>query len=226
LLLVEDECRFSSALQEGLRDAHHRVDVASDGEEGLNLARRSTYDVLLLDIVLPGPDGIEICRHLRSLGDRTPILLLTARDNSGDRLRGLDAGADDYLVKPFGFSDLLARIERLIRRRMVASEGILQVGDLTLHPDVQRVEWAGRRIGLTVREYKILETLMRRSGSMVSRDTIITSVWGVDFPHTSNLVEVYVRRLCRKLADAGAASLIQSQGVGYRLGPPATQHLA
>lgn len=222
LLLVKDECRHSSVLQDGLCQAHHSVDIAPNDEDGLNLARRSTYHVLLLDIVLTGPDGREICRRLRSMGDSTPILLLTARDTPSDRLRGLDVGADEHLAKPFAFNDLLARIERLIRRRTVLSEGILQLGDLTRHLDVQRVGWAAQRIDLTAREHEIPETLMRRPASLVRRDAIIERSGASTFLTRQVLWKCMSDDSVGSSRMSAPPPLIQSQSVGYRLGPPVT----
>jgi DNA-binding response OmpR family regulator len=221
LLLVEDEIKLGAALEEGLGRAQHTVDVALDGEEGLEFASSASYDVIVLDVMLPKVDGFEVCRRLRASGARTPILMLTARDAVGDRIAGLDSGADDYLVKPFAFGELLARIRALLRRDGSSKEGILRLADLTLDPAAQQVQWAGRPLELTAREYRILEALMRRPGWILSRDALIESIWGFDFPDTSNVVEVYVGRIRRKLAGQGAPALIQTiRGAGYRLREP------
>ena len=218
VLIVEDEVKLGAALEEGLGQAHHTVDVALDGEEGLEFARSAPYDVIVLDVMLPRLDGFEVCRRLRATGARTPILMLTARDAIGDRIAGLDSGADDYLVKPFALGELLARIRALLRRDAPSRASILQHADLTLDPAAQRVEWAGQSVAFTAREYRILEALMRRPGWIVSRDAIIESIWGFDFPDTPNVVEVYVGRIRRKLAEQGAPPLIQTvRGAGYRL---------
>jgi DNA-binding response OmpR family regulator len=221
VLIVEDETKLGAALEEGLGQAHHTVDVAQDGEEGLEYARCSPYDVIVLDVMLPKVDGFEVCRRLRATGARTPILMLTARDAVGDRIAGLDSGADDYLTKPFAFGELLARIRALLRRDAPSRASVLQLADLTLDPAAQRVEWAGQPVEMTAREYRILEALIRRPGWIVSRDALIESIWGFDFPDTSNVVEVYGGRIRRKLAEHGAPPLIQTvRGAGYRLKEP------
>jgi DNA-binding response OmpR family regulator len=218
LLLVEDEIKLGSTLEEGLERAQYTVDLARDGEEALDFARVGTYDIIVLDVMLPGVSGLDVCRTLRSDGVRTPILMLTARDAVSDRIDGLDSGADDYLVKPFAFGELLARIRALLRRDAPSREPTVHVADLLLDPAAQRVTWQGRPIDLTAREYRMLETMMRRPGWIVSREALIESVWGFDFTDTSNLVEVYMGRIRRKLGEVGAPSLIQTvRGAGYRL---------
>jgi DNA-binding response OmpR family regulator len=223
LLLVEDELKLGATLEEGLERAQYTVDLARDGEEALDFARVSTYDVIVLDVMLPKLSGFEVCQQLRTDGVRTPILMLTARDAVADRIKGLDTGADDYLVKPFAFGELLARIRSLLRRDAPTRDAIVRVAELTLDPAAQRVEWQGKPIDLTAREYRILETLMRRPTWIVSREGLIESVWGFDFTDTSNLVEVYIGRIRRKLTEAGAPTLIQTvRGAGYRLREPAS----
>jgi two-component system, OmpR family, response regulator len=224
LLIVEDERKLGEALVEGLTRAQYTADLALDGEEALEYARASAYDVIVLDVMLPKLDGFEVCRRLRAENVWTPILMLTARDAIRDRISGLDAGADDYLVKPFAFGEMLARVRALLRRDSAMKQGILQVSELTLEPAAQRVQWAGRPLDLTAREYRVLEALMRRPGWIVSRESLIESVWGFDFADTSdtsNLVEVYVGRVRRKLTEHGAPALIQTiRGAGYRLREP------
>jgi two-component system OmpR family response regulator len=224
LLVVEDEVKLGEALAEGLTRAQYTVDLALDGEVALDFARSTPYDVIVLDVMLPKVDGFEVCRRLRAEGTWIPILMLTARDAVQDRIAGLDAGADDYLVKPFAFGELLARVRALLRREASHREGVLRVAELTLEPAAQRIQWAGRPIDMTAREYRVLEALMRRPGWIVSREALIESVWGFDFADTSdtsNLVEVYVGRVRRKLTDAGAPALIQTiRGAGYRLREP------
>ena len=223
LLLVEDELKLGVTLEEGLDRAQYTVDLARDGQEALDFAHVGAYDVIVLDVMLPKISGFEVCRRLRSDNVRTPILMLTARDAVTDRIEGLDSGADDYLVKPFAFGELLARIRALLRREAPTREATLRVGDLTLDPAAQRIDWQERRVDLTAREYRILETLMRRPGWIVSRDALIENVWGFDFTDTSNLVEVYIGRIRRKLAESGAPSLIQAvRGAGYLMREPAT----
>jgi DNA-binding response OmpR family regulator len=221
LLLVEDELKLGATLEEGLERAQYTVDLARDGEEALDFARVGTYDVIVLDVMLPKLSGFEVCQQLRTDGVRTPILMLTARDAVADRIKGLDTGADDYLVKPFAFGELLARIRSLLRRDAPTREATLRVAELTLDPAAQRIDWQGRPIDLTAREYRILETLMRRPTWIVSREALIESVWGFDFTDTSNLVEVYIGRIRRKLSEAGAPTMIQTvRGAGYRLREP------
>jgi DNA-binding response OmpR family regulator len=218
VLLVEDELTLGVTLQEGLERAQHTVDLARDGDEALDYARVAAYDAIVLDVMLPKRNGLDVCRQLRTDGVRSPILMLTARDAVDDRIKGLDSGADDYLVKPFAFGELLARIRALLRRDAPSREATVRVSDLTLDPAAQRIEWSGRPLDLTAREYRILDVLMRRPNWIVSRESLIESVWGYDFTDTSNLVEVYVGRIRRKLAEVGAPSLIQTvRGAGYRL---------
>jgi DNA-binding response OmpR family regulator len=218
VLVVEDELKLGSALESGLGEAQYTVDLALDGEEALDFARTVEYDAIVLDVLLPKIDGLEVCRRLRAAGSRSPILLLTARDALADKVAGLDSGADDYLTKPFAFDELLARLRALLRRDSATREPLLRLGDLTLDPAAQRVTRADRPIDLTAREYRLLETLLRRPGAVVTRETIIESVWGFDYPDSSNLVEVYMGRLRRKLACGGGPALIQTvRGAGYRL---------
>jgi two-component system response regulator MprA len=176
------------------------------------------YDAIVLDILLPKLDGLQVCRRLRAAGTRTPILLLTARDALEDKVAGLDSGADDYLTKPFALDELLARLRALLRREASRKEPLLRLGDLALDPAAQRVTHGKRLINLATREYRLLETLLRRSGAVVTREMIVESVWGFDYPDTSNLVEVYIGRLRRKLTEGGGTPLIQTvRGAGYRL---------
>ena len=216
LLLVEDELKLGATLKEGLERAQYTVDLARDGEEALDFARVGAYDVIVLDIMLPKLSGFEVCQQLRTDGVRTPILMLTARDAVADRIKGLDTGADDYLVKPFAFGELLARIRSLLRRDAPTRDAIVRVAELTLDPAAQRVEWQGKPIDLTAREYRILETLMRRPTWIVSREGLIESVWGFDFTDTSNLVEVYIGRHSPQ-ADRGWRAHADPDGTRRRL---------
>jgi DNA-binding response OmpR family regulator len=219
LLVVEDDLKLGGALEEGLSDARYVVDLALDGDEGLAFAQTSTYDAIVLDVLLPRVGGVEVCRRLRATGNTTPILMLTARDAIEDRVAGLDSGADDYLTKPFAFAELLARLRALLRRESARKEGVLRVGDLVLDPAARSVARDGRTIELTAREYCILETLVRRPGWVVSREMLIESVWGFDYPDASNLIEVYIARLRRKLSPADEPRLIETvRGAGYRIG--------
>jgi two-component system response regulator MprA len=206
-----------------LSEARYTVDLAPDGEEALAFARAASYDAIVLDVLLPRVDGLEVCRRLRAAGSRTPILLLTAMDALEHKVAGLDSGADDYLVKPFAFAELLARLRALLRREASRKEGAISVGDLTLDPASQQARRGDRPLELTAREYGILETLMRRPGQVVSRDTIIESVWGFDYPESMNLIDVYVGRLRRKLGGEAAPALIHTvRGLGYRLAETGT----
>jgi two-component system OmpR family response regulator len=218
VLVVEDELRLASILEETLTEAQYTVDVATDGDEALLFARAATYDAMVLDVLLPGLSGLDVCRRLRASGSITPILLLTARDAEEDKITGLDSGADDYLTKPFTFGELLARLRALLRRNASQKTGVLRVSELTLDPASRAVRWRDEPIDLTARDYAVLETLMRRPGWVVTRDAMIESVWGFDSSESSNLIEVYIRRLRRKLEQHGAPPLIQTvRGVGYRL---------
>ena len=218
VLVVEDEPRLASSLEQGLREHGYAVDTALNGVDALAFTSTSQYDTIVLDVQLPGVDGLSVCRRLRSTGSLTPILLLTARDTTADKVAGLDSGADDYLTKPFDFDELLARVRALVRRGTPGRDAVLKVSDLELDPASRVVTRAGQPVPLTPREFAILETLMHRPGWIVPRDAIIESVWGFEFPDSSNLVEVYIGRLRKKL---GAPSLIQTlRGIGYRVEAP------
>jgi two-component system OmpR family response regulator len=218
VLVVEDELRLASILEEALSKAQYTVDVASDGEEALMFAQSAPYDAMVLDVLLPRVDGFEVCRRLRAAGSMTPILLLTARDAEEDKIVGLDSGADDYLTKPFTFGELLARLRALLRRNANQKSGVLRVSDLTLDPATRVVCWRAEPIDLTARDYRVLETLMRHPGWVVTREAMIESVWGFGCSESSNLIEVYIRRLRRKFEEHGAPPLIQTvRGAGYRL---------
>ncbi len=221
VLVVEDEWRLAGVLEETLSAAQYTVDLASDGEEALDFARTTSYDAVVLDVLLPRVDGLEVCRRLRAGGSLTPILLLTARDAEEDKIGGLDSGADDYLTKPFTFGELLARLRALLRRNAAQKGGVLRLSELTLDPATQVVRWRGDAIELTARDYRVLETLMCHPGWVVSREAMIESVWGFGCSDSSNLVEVYIRRLRRKLEEHGAPPLILTvRGAGYRLQEP------
>jgi two-component system response regulator MprA len=218
ILVAEDEDRLGLVLAQGLSEAQYTVDLARDGEEALAFERAAIYDAIVLDVLLPRLDGLEVCRRLRARGTGTPILFLTARDTVKDRVVGLDSGGDDYLTKPFAFDELLARLRALLRRGAASKEGALRIADLTLDPATQLVRRGERPVELTGREYRILETLMRHPGWVLSRESIIESVWGYDYPDSANLVEIYIGRLRRKLDRDGEPSLIQTvRGSGYRL---------
>jgi two-component system, OmpR family, response regulator len=218
VLVVEDESRFAAALRGGLEAEGFAVDVAGDSAEGLWLARENPYDVLVLDIMLPGMSGYQLCATLRAERNWTPILMLTAKDGEWDEVDGLDTGADDYLTKPFSYAVLLARLRALIRRGARPRPAVLRAGELWLDPAARRV-WRGSagsetEVELTAREHALLEFLMRRAGEVVGKLEIIEHVWDVNFEGDPNIVEVYVRRLRAKL---GAGAVETVRGAGYRL---------
>ncbi len=219
LLLVEDEPDAAAVLAKGLREQAYAVDVATDGATACDQAAMADYDAIILDVMLPEKDGLEVCRQLREDGLAVPILMLTARDGVLDRVAGLDSGADDYLNKPFDFRELLARVRALLRRgsRPPLPER-LSVGDLDLDTRARRVQRAGREVSLTAREYALLEYLARRAGAVVGRAEISEHVWDENYDPLSNVIDVYVQRLRRKLDGPGLASLIRTRrGEGYQL---------
>jgi DNA-binding response OmpR family regulator len=221
LLVVEDEPKVAAAVRRGLEAEGFAVDVARDGPEGLWLAQEHPYDALILDIMLPGFTGYELCARLRAAGDWTPILMLTARDADLDEARALDTGADDFLRKPFSFLVLLARVRALLRRGRPARPPLLEVCDLRLDPAAHRC-WRGDvEITLTAREFAVLEYLLRHAGDVVSKAAILENVWDFNFDGDPNIVEVYIRHLRTKLDDPFDRRLIETiRGAGYRL-PPA-----
>lgn len=218
ILVVEDERRIAAFIKRGLEEEHYAVDVAYDGEKALDWADVVDYDLIVLDVLLPKKDGIQVCRELRTRGNKVPILMLTARDTIEDRVRGLDSGADDYLVKPFAFQELLARIRALLRRQGEVKITRLQVGDLVLDTVTHRATRAGRMIELTAREYALLEFLMRHPRQVLSRTQIAEHVWNYDFFSTSNVVDVYIRYLRRKIDEGFDVKLIKTvRGAGYKI---------
>jgi two-component system OmpR family response regulator len=209
---------MARALRRGLEREGHAVEVAADGEDGLHIGRTSEFDVIVLDVMLPGRDGFSVCRELRGAGVWTPVLMLTARDAVDDRIRGLDAGADDYLVKPFAFGELLARLRALIRRGPSDRPPILDVGDVRLDPAAHTVARADVTVDLTTREFALLEFLMRHPGEAVSRTRILEQVWDMNYDGFSNVVDVYVGYLRKKLEEPFGRPLIRTvRGVGYSL---------
>ena len=221
ILVVDDDRRLCAVIRRGLLEESYAVDLAYDGEDGEYLAEVNPYDLIILDIMLPVKDGIEVCRELRAKKITTPILMLTAKDAVEDRVKGLDTGADDYLVKPFAFSELLARVRALLRREGTSKSPELRVGDLVLNTLTRQVNRGQRPIELTTKEYVILEYLMRHPKMVVTRTMIEEHAWDYDFDSLSNLVDVYIRRLRRKLDTEGEDSLIQTvRGAGYRLKAP------
>jgi len=218
LLVVEDEGGIAGALRQGLSECGYAVDLARDGIEARDHALAATYDVILLDILLPKLDGISLLRDLRRRGMTTPILLLTARDAIDDRVAGLDAGADDYLVKPFSFSELLARIRALLRRPVLQTANKLASGDISMDLGARTVTRGAQTIVLTPREFAVLEYLLRHPGQALSRSQIAERVWSWEFHGETNIVDVYIGYLRRKLDESGAPSVIETlRGYGYRL---------
>jgi len=221
VLVVEDEHRMAAYIGRALVEASFAVDVANDGSHGLELARSRDYDAIVLDVMLPQVDGLTLCRTLRVEGRQTPVIMLTARDLVEDRVLGLDAGADDYLVKPFAIAELAARLRALQRRHLPARSTTLRVGDLTLDPASRMVTRGSHPITLTAREFALLEYLMRRAGSVLTRTMIAEHVWDFAFDHASNVVDVYVKHLRDKIDVAGQPSLIHAmRGIGYVLRDP------
>jgi DNA-binding response OmpR family regulator len=220
ILVIEDDRKAASLLAAGLEEERFVVDVAHSGDAGDEMASVNDYDVIILDWVLPDREGIVVCRDLRERGISTPILMLTARDSLGDRVTGLNTGADDYLTKPFGFSELLARIHALLRRSDSTRSVVLRVADLTLDPLSHRVTRAGLPIGLTPKEYVILEVLMRHAGEVVSRAMLAERVWDVEPEGLSNLLDVHVSHLRKKIDTERRPPLLHTvRGGGYMVAP-------
>ncbi|MEA2126318.1 MAG: two-component system, OmpR family, response regulator [Solirubrobacteraceae bacterium] len=217
VLVVEDDEKLAAAVVRGLRHEGYAVDHVSDGEAALVNAAVYEYDAVVLDLMLPLRDGLEVCRLMRERGNTVPVLMLTARGDVADRIGGLDSGADDYLVKPFDFGELLARLRALIRRTPVERPARLEVGDLVVDPAARTVVHAGSRVELTAREFAILELLARRPGQVVSRTTLLEHVWDANFYGSTNIVDVYVGYLRRKL---GSETIQTVRGVGFKLQAP------
>jgi two-component system, OmpR family, response regulator len=218
VLIVEDEERMASLVRRGLENEGLAADVAANGEDALWLAGAHDYDAIVLDVMLPGVDGFETCRRLRAAGTWAPVLMLTARDAVDDRVAGLDSGADDYLVKPFAFPELLARLRALARRGEGERPAFLEVGDLRLDPATREVSRAGSAIELSAKEFALLETFMRRPGEVLSRLHMLEHAWDFAYDNRSNVVDVYVRRLRRKIDEPFCCNSLETvRGVGYRL---------
>ena len=219
ILLIEDDRTIATYLRSGLEEHGYAVDVAYTGVEALEWAKGGIFDLMVLDIMIPPPDGITVCRELRAQGNDTPILMLTARDTVNDRIIGLDAGADDYLIKPFAIKELLARLRALTRRSPgISKTPVLQFSDLSLDDRTLQVTRAGQVIDLTVKEYAVLECLMRAAGNILTREVIANHVWSYNVEHESNVIDVYIRNLRRKVDDPHPLKLIHTvRGMGYRL---------
>lgn len=220
ILIVEDDAALSSFLRKGLEAEHHAVDTANDGEQGRAMALEFDYDLVVLDLNLPGVDGLSILKSVRQRKTSLPVMILTARGRVEDRVQCLDTGADDYLVKPFSFLELSARARALLRRSHLPLESVLTVRDLSLDRVQRKVERAGRHIELTTKEFALLEYLMRNAGRRLTRPMIIEHVWNLSFDSTTNVVDVYINYLRRKVDDGFSPALIHTvRGVGYQISP-------
>ena len=218
VLVVDDEPQLRRALERALKLEGYEVDLAADGEEALGAAAGAQFDAVVLDVLMPKRDGLSVCRELRERGDHTPVLMLTARDAIQDRVDGLDAGADDYVVKPFALEELLARLRALLRRTNGEVDGELSYADLTLDPATREVRRGERPVELTKTEFSLLEHLMRNPRLVLTRSQLFEAVWGYDFGPRSNSLEVYIGYLRRKTEEGGEPRLIQTvRGVGYSL---------
>ncbi len=218
VLIVEDELRMASLIRRGLTQEGLAVDVAVSGEEALWMAPAAEYDAIVLDVMLPGINGFETCRRLRTSGVWAPVLMLTARDSVEDRVKGLDMGADDYVVKPFAFAELLARLRALVRRGDAERPSVLEVGDLRLDPATRRVSRGSTEIKLSSKEFAVLETFMRRPDEVLSRLNLLEHAWDFAYDNKSNIVDVYIRHLRNKIDKPfDCASLETVRGAGYRL---------
>jgi two-component system OmpR family response regulator len=218
VLVVEDEAKLAALLRRGLVEEAYAADVARTGEDALWMARATEYDAIVLDVMLPGVDGVEVCRRLRADGVWSPVLMLTARDGVDDRVRGLDVGADDYLVKPFAFAELLARLRALARRGVPERPAVLSVGDLRLDPATRRVWRGDAEIELSAKEFALLETFMRRPGRVLSRYDLLEHAWDEGYERRSNVTDVYVRYVREKIdRPFGRESIETVRGAGYRL---------
>jgi|SRR6185312_13612537 two-component system OmpR family response regulator len=214
VLVVEDEARMAELLERGLREEGYAPDVARTGEDALWMARAVDYDAIVLDVMLPGADGMEICRSLRTAGVWSPVLMLTARDAVDDRITGLDAGADDYLLKPFSFGELFARLRALVRRAPHERPTVVRVGDLRLDPASRRAWRGDAELRLSTKSFALLEAFMRRPGEVLSRDQLLEAAWDMAFERRSNIVDVYVKALREQI---GAEAIETLRGIGYRL---------
>ena len=224
ILLIEDETKIASFIRRGLREEHYTVDVADTGEKGLYTAEINPYDLIILDLMLPDRDGLTVCRELRKKQINTPVLMLTARNAVRDKVSGLDAGADDYLTKPFAFNELLARVRALLRRQGTNKTTILKVADLEINQLTQKAHRNSKPINLTSKEYALLEFLMLNANQLVTRTMISEHVWQEDFDSFTNVIDVYINYLRKKIDQPTAKKLIHTiRGSGYILKDPATE---
>ena len=218
ILLVEDEPNAARMLAKGLREEAYAVDVVGDGERALELAQLNDYDLIILDVMLPGKDGFQVCRDLRTAGSAVPVIMLTARDAVEDKVEGLDSGADDYLLKPFEFEELLARVRALLRRKPALYPEVITVADLSVDIRARRASRAGRELGLTGKEFALLEYLARHAGEVVSRAEISEHVWDQSYDPFSKVIDVFIQRLRRKIDEGHPLKLIHTRrGEGYVL---------
>lgn len=218
ILIVEDDKKLGTFLKKGLKEEQYAVDVSRNGNDALFYAQVNDYDVIILDLMLPGKDGMDVCRELREKSVFTPILMLTAKDTVEDKISGLSEGADDYLTKPFSFAELLARIRALLRRKQDYTENVLKVGDLELDPIRRKVTRAGKEMSLTGKEYGVLEYLMRNKGRILTEWMILEHVWDMNYEGTSNVVNVYINHLRNKIDKGKEKKLIHTvRGYGYKI---------
>jgi len=218
ILVVEDEVKIVRFIKKGLEMEHYTVEVAYDGEEALDKALINTYDLIILDVMMPKMDGVEVCRKIREQKIETPIIMLTAKDTVEDRIKGLDAGADDYLVKPFSFGELVARMRALLRREKIVKSTKLQVGDLILDPATHEVYRGDKNIQLSSKEYRLLDYMMRRPGHVCTRTMIGEHIWGYNFTDDSNVIDVYISYLRKKVDSGFKKRLIHTiRDVGYKV---------
>lgn len=217
ILIVEDEIKLNKALSTGLQNHGYAVESAFDGEEGEKMARINVYDLILLDVMMPKRDGVEVCTNLRKAGKKTPILMLTAKDAIEDRVNGLDAGADDYLIKPFAFEELLARVRTLFRRAPLTATDTFDLDDLHLDTRTQRVTINSKEIELTLREYALLEYFLRNKDTVLTRGDLLEHVWDINYDSMSNVVDVHLKNLRKKLPKIYAKRIKTIWGKGYKL---------
>ncbi len=223
ILVVEDEKKVGNFIRKGLEEESYAVDLALDGQSGFDLAGTTTYDLLILDLMLPKKDGFQVLKELRAKKIETPVLILTARDQIDDKVKGLDLGADDYLAKPFAFTELLARVRALLRRSNTSRAAMLRVGDLQLDPVTREVKRSERKIDLTAKEYALLEFFMRNKEKVLTRTIISEHVWDINFDSMTNIVDVYVNHLRNKIEEPEKKRLLHTvRGVGYVMREEAT----